>query len=284
MRELLAIPAFWGLKSFRRFGPGQGPGFNAILLHHVPTAQFGRLEALVEYILSRHGILTPAEAEIWIREGTSVPGPKADSTPVLFTFDDGFASNAEAATAILDPRDVKSIFFICPGLIDADPVDQQDLVVQNVFQGRSGGSEAADSPSQMTWDQLRHLHNSGHTIGAHSMSHHRLADLQDKDIEAEVGGSKRHIEEQIQAAVDWFAYPFGDIGSVSRDAMVHINRHFKYCRSGVRGRNTGGTNPLTVLAQHLDLGSSLAYQKLILENGLDSRYRSARETLSQLAG
>ena len=250
----------------------------------MPTAQYGRLKALVEYVISRHGILTPAEAEIWIREGTPVPGPKADSTPVLFTFDDGFASNAEASAAILEPRGVKSIFFICPGLVNAAPVDQQDLVARNVFQGRPDGTRTLDTPPLMTWDQLRRLNNAGHTIGAHTMSHRRLCDLPDQEIEAEVSDSKRQIEEQLQAPVDWFAYPFGDIDSISRDAMDHIDRHFEFCRSGLRGRNTGATNPLTVLAQHLELGSSLSYQKLILENGLDSRYRSAREMLSRLAG
>ncbi len=62
----------------------------------------------------------------------------------------------------------------------------------------------------MTWDQLRTVHRQGHEIGSHSASHEILPLLDDEALRAEVCGSKRTLEEGLDAAVDTFCYPNGD--------------------------------------------------------------------------
>lgn len=47
------------------------------------------------------------------------------------------------------------------------------------------------------------------TIGALSRSHPFLPRLRPERLAAEVGGSKREVEQWLGARVDWFAYPYG---------------------------------------------------------------------------
>jgi hypothetical protein len=60
-------------------------------------------------------------------------------------------------------------------------------------------------------------------------------------------------------------------------------KRYRVCRSGVRGLNLPGQNRVALLADHIDLGSSFAWQRLTLEGGLDGRYRAARKRLATMA-
>ncbi|MSO89944.1 MAG: polysaccharide deacetylase family protein, partial [Rhodospirillaceae bacterium] len=173
---------------------------------------------------------------------------------------------------------VKALLFVCPGLMDLPRAQQPIAIAANVFRGK-----ANTVPDMMSWDQAAELAALGHTIGAHGMSHARLAGLDPARLEDEIGGSQRRLTGQLGRPADWFAFPFGDIGSIDGPALTVIARHFRYCRSGVRGLNRAGTSPLRLLAQHVDLDAPLSYQRMALGGGLDSRYTEARKRLEDMA-
>jgi peptidoglycan/xylan/chitin deacetylase (PgdA/CDA1 family) len=175
----------------------------------------------------------------------------------VLNFDDGFQANRDVAERILAPRGIKAAFFVSPGLV-----------------GQEG---------YMGWSDLAALAKSGHVIGAHGMSHRRLAGLRGADLEAEVVLPGEAIAEKLGATPEWFAFPFGDIDSIDPTALVLIGRHYQRCRSGVRGANSPDTHRLAVLADHVDLGSSFAWQRLTVAGGLDAPYREARERLHRWA-
>lgn len=56
---------------------------------------------------------------------------------------------------------------------------------------------------------LRSLLSQGFEIGAHTISHHILPGLEDKELLGEVRGSKQKLEEQLGAKVRMFCYPCG---------------------------------------------------------------------------
>lgn len=66
------------------------------------------------------------------------------------------------------------------------------------------------------WDELRSLDARIVTIGSHTLTHPILPYLDAADLEHEVGGSRRLLEERLDREVDLFAYPNGD-----SDARVH---------------------------------------------------------------
>lgn len=264
-------------------GARSQPGtFRVLLLHDVPPHQMDGLAHLVSYVKTAHGVLTPDEAAR-VLDGT-LSLPDDGRVPCLFTFDDGFASNATAARQVLDPAGVKALFFVCPGLM-AEPkgAAQQGAVAQGIFQGRVAADTLTHDQQLMTMDELRSLQAAGHAIGAHGMRHRRLSDLTGAALDDEITPSGCQLTDTLGGPIDWYAYAFGDIDSISADALGVIAKAHQFCRSGVRGVNGAGTNPLAVRAESLDLAAPLSYAKFILEGGLDARYADARARLDAAA-
>ncbi|MEO5374956.1 MAG: polysaccharide deacetylase family protein [Alphaproteobacteria bacterium] len=237
----------------------------------MPPAHEDALDHLLARIGQRHGFAEPSL--LLSAEG----GERAHGAPVLVTFDDGFRSNHRVAERLLARHGVTAVFFICPGLMDLGAADQSAAVARLVFRGA-----VSAPPPLMSWGEVEALAAAGHTIAAHTLTHRALAGLPPADLAAEVLQSGERIEQRLGRPVDWFAYPFGDIDSIDLAAMGVIAGRYRLCRSGVRGLNDAGTDPLGLLAEPVDLSAPPAYQDLALEGGLDVRHAAARTRLAAL--
>jgi peptidoglycan/xylan/chitin deacetylase (PgdA/CDA1 family) len=247
-----------------------------LLLHGLPPEQEDAFADLLRYIAEQNGFLTPRQAE---RRLAGADLDDRGGEPVLLSFDDGFASNFTVARTLLAERRIKALFFVCPGLIDLDPEAQQTAVRQRLFPL----PPSAPIERLMSWDEVAALHEDGHVIGAHTMTHARLAGLGPTQLADEIGASAERIATQIGSRPDWFAFPFGEIDAVNEAAIRVIGRHYAYCRSGVRGLNHAATHPLALHADHMDLAAAPAWRRLILAGGLDFYYRTARQRLGAMA-
>jgi peptidoglycan/xylan/chitin deacetylase (PgdA/CDA1 family) len=284
IRHRLAGPMLLGTRALRLFRVApRAPSFRIVLLHGVPREQMRAFEALVVRLKETHGLLDPAAAAAWLAgdppRGARTGGPE----PCLLTFDDGFVSNLEAAERVLARHGVRALFFVCPGLIDLSAEAQRMAVAAQVFEGRLSAASLGPEFRLMGWEELARLKALGHAVGAHAMTHRRLAGLPAAELEREITGSRDHIAARLGGPVHWFAYPFGNVESIDRAALAAVGKHFRYCRSGVRGPNTAATPPLALLADQVDLEAPPAYQRLVLEGGLDLRYGTARRRLAGLA-
>ena len=103
-------------------------------------------------------------------------------------------------------------------LISLLPEDQWDEI------NRRYGTEAV-----LGWEQLSAISASGFTVGAHSVTHLSLSDLQRPDtIETEVKSSVDEIRKKL-GKCDWFAFPNGTSSSWSNIAAKSIEK------SGIKG-------------------------------------------------
>ncbi len=279
--RIIARPWLAGLRTWRALAgaPRPGVGFRVLLLHDVPRADWPVFERLLSRLEDRFGLISPDGA------GRILAGANVGTgrSPFLLSFDDGFVSNLELARDVLARRGVRALFFVCPGLVDLDPGAQRAAVAEHIFRGKVGADSITPDQRLMSWGELAELRDLGHSIGAHGMTHRSLAGLDGDELEAEVEASGRRISEQLGIEAAWFAYPFGQIGTIDAAAMSAIARRYKYCRSGVRGLNRPGAHRLSMLADHLDLHASEAWQGLVLEGALDFRYRAARHALFAMA-
>jgi peptidoglycan/xylan/chitin deacetylase (PgdA/CDA1 family) len=257
-----------------------GPGaFRILMLHDVPESQTDRFHRLLQYLLEEHGVLTPREAE----ERLSGGGGPSDSgrVPYLLTFDDGFKTNATVAGKILQGYGVKAIFFVCPDFLDLPPESHEVVIAANIYEGRIDES-FPEERRFMSWDDCRLLAQSGHTIGAHSLSHRRLAGLDEAGLVREIVTPGEILENRLGVPVKWFAYPFGDIDSIDASSLQIIGSRYSFCCSGIRGLNTSETRSLTLLREQLLLDMPFKYQQLILNGALDWYYCQRARRLGRL--
>lgn len=63
----------------------------------------------------------------------------------------------------------------------------------------------------MNWEEIRILSESGMDIGAHTLTHSSLGELEKEEAREEIYRSKVIIEEKIKTEVKFFCYPYGNI-------------------------------------------------------------------------
>lgn len=278
--SMLVSPALAGLNFLRWLAPAPAGAFRILLFHDITESQERAFSSLIDHISHTSGFLTPAEAAERLATRTAVVDERV---PCLLSFDDGFSSNRRVAETVLRRHGISGLFFVCPGLVDLPSDEWPAAIARGIFDGRVGASDRRAQRPLMTWEDIRVLAAAGHEIGAHSMTHRRLAGLDRAAVEAEVAGSCERLRQVLGHAPRWFAWPFGDIASVDAPALGTIAQNAHFCRSGVRGINQPGQSRLTIFAEHVDLDTSELWQRLVVAGGLDGRYRAARATLAALA-
>jgi peptidoglycan/xylan/chitin deacetylase (PgdA/CDA1 family) len=73
----------------------------------------------------------------------------------------------------------------------------------------------------MNWDEVREMSRDGIGFGSHTHGHRILPELDDAEIEFELGVSRRLIEEQLGSPVHSFSYPDG---RVDERSISHVER------------------------------------------------------------
>src|SRR3972149_6411821 len=117
--------------------------------------------------------------------------------PVVITFDDGYMDNYENALPILHEFGFPAAVFIVSGYVGKT----------NLWDMKNGFQEK----KLMGWREIEVMRRHGVTIGSHTINHCRLTELGLEEAKRELQDSKRHIEDNIGAPVDHFAYPHGDM-------------------------------------------------------------------------
>lgn len=148
---------------------------------------------------------------------------------VILTFDDAYEDFMNNAFPVLARLGFRATVFV---------------VVDRI--GKTNEWDAAGgfkSKRLLTLEQIRELHLHGVHFGSHSLTHARLTDLPDRELEREVGDSKRKLEDLLGAEVSSFAYPWGLADMRVRGAVARAG--YKVAFTAQEGLN-GSDDPLTL--------------------------------------
>jgi len=137
--------------------------------------------------------------------------PRSARRIAALTFDDGYASVQETAAPVLARFGWRATIFVVSDYVGRD----------NQWPGQAAFVPPA---GLLTWRQLQDFAAAGWEIGAHTRTHPDLTTLDPQGLEAEVGGSKRALEDRLGRAVDLFAYPSGKYDERVRAV---VRRHFR---------------------------------------------------------
>ena len=100
---------------------------------------------------------------------------------------------------------------------------EKDLAIEYPRQNKS---------LMMTWHQVRTLHQEGHIVGSHSLSHPNLAHVSEGATYLELSESKERLERELGAPVVHFSYPNPALVPNFSAATIAASRRTGY-RTGV---------------------------------------------------
>jgi peptidoglycan/xylan/chitin deacetylase (PgdA/CDA1 family) len=78
------------------------------------------------------------------------------------------------------------------------------------LEASAGGPQRPAWDGMMSWSELQELHQDGHEIGSHSVSHPILPLVSDAQLEDEIAGSRTRLRERLGFEIESFCYPNGD--------------------------------------------------------------------------
>ena len=124
--------------------------------------------------------------------------PQAPGMRVGFTFDDGHVSNARAADDIAAHGGTAD-FFVNPSTVG--------------------------TRHYLSWAELRDMASAGMSIQSHGQHHRYLDELTPQEVKAELGDSKREIEDRLGQPVTLFAPPGGRVAPGLGDIARRLGYH-----------------------------------------------------------
>jgi peptidoglycan/xylan/chitin deacetylase (PgdA/CDA1 family)/GT2 family glycosyltransferase len=176
---------------------------------------------------------------------------------VILTFDDAYADLLSKAFPVLDRLGFKATVFVV--------VDR--IGKTNDWDGEVGFK----SKRLLTLDQIRELHRHGVHFGSHSLTHARLTEVSDSELEREVRDSKRKLEDLLGAEAPCFAYPWGMADMRVRSAVARAG--YKVALTTQEGLN-GSEDPLCLRRTSVAEIDTLPEFALKMVTGRDLRQRT----------
>jgi peptidoglycan/xylan/chitin deacetylase (PgdA/CDA1 family) len=134
----------------------------------------------------------------------AVTGPQSGRT-VAVTFDDAYRSVLELAFPILDRLGLPATIFAPTAYVGSGrPMEWPGI-------DEWAGGPHSPELLPLSWEELRQVADAGWEVGSHSHTHPRLTQVDDTELERELGESREECERRLQRPCTSIAYPFGDV-------------------------------------------------------------------------
>lgn len=151
--------------------------------YNVNPEQF---EMQMEYLRKNYDVVSLDTILGFIKQGKDLP-----KKTVAITFDDGYYNVYQNAYPILKKCRFPAAIFIATGYV-------QEQMPLNQIQLRMLG-----------WDEIKEMSNYDITIGAHTITHPNLEQVDLETARKEILGSKEEIKQKTGKDVRYFASPYG---------------------------------------------------------------------------
>ncbi len=163
------------------------------LLHISPENFKIHMQAILD---AGYTPITYAEFTDASKNGTKLP-----EKPILITFDDGYQSNYEYAYPVLKELGIKATIFVITSRM---------------------GDYTVTYP-HFTWEAAIEMENSGFVdIQSHSHTHPDFSTITEDQTIYEARMAKYLIETNMNKECTNFAYPYGQVNSISNDVILKV--------------------------------------------------------------
>ena len=213
------------------FAAGGSPGVVILMYHKVGAPLAG--SRLHDLYVSKRDLRRQIDelataGQQALPYGDALPAIAASGTGYCLTFDDGFTSVFDQALPILQERGARAMLFVVAGLIGK--TDAWD--------------HAIGEPPQPLMDaaQIRDWLAAGHGIGAHTLTHPRLAEIPPAQARAEIFESRARLEDEFGVPVRDFCYPYGNYDARVRDLVAEAG-YRSACAAATNAATFGPNRP-----------------------------------------
>lgn len=168
--------------------------------------------------------------------------PRNTRRPVIcITFDDGYLDNYVNAVPILLKHKIPAAFFVSTGMMGSDHGFEHDL------------KKLGKALPNMTWKQIRQMHQLGFTIGSHTVTHINCGKSAPDLVRKEILQSKSDLNQKLGIKEIIFAYPFGKKDDINQKMLNYV-REVGYvgCLSAYGGIIRKSVDPFNVLRMGID--------------------------------
>lgn len=171
---------------------------------------------------------------------------------VIVTFDDGFADNYHNAFPILQRESIPMTLFLT-----ADFIGTEELPV---LRDRSG-------VPPLSWAQVEEMSQGGVELGAHTLTHPNLTELDDESLRREITESRDKIEAHTSVRVRTFCYPRGKFDERVKTAVREAG--YDLACTTMEGCVTEDTHPFSLRRTFVANDDSLRDFRHKLEGSFD---------------
>lgn len=162
--------------------------------------------------------------------------------PLALTFDDAYDNFYDHALPVLHSHGFPATVYAISGCV-----------------GRRAEWFAKDRgrpiPGLMSAARLREIQAAGMTVGSHTVSHARLAEIDPRAQRAELADSKTALEDMLGAEVRHLCYPFGSFNRASIVAATEVG--YASATTCLRGTAIRADHPLALPRKAISFGDSL---------------------------
>jgi peptidoglycan/xylan/chitin deacetylase (PgdA/CDA1 family) len=196
-----------------------------VAMHETPLSLEAQFREQLKWVCQHFAICDLQTFVNRLRNPCSSPNTKI---PILFTFDDGRASNYQVAAPILESFGGRGVFFVVPAFAEQSMHEALAFYRSRMNPDSRPGDEQWEDWKPMNPAQVSELASRGHSIGNHTLTHSHLLGLSADTLEREIGESASKIASWTGKPVDAFAWTFG-WDSIDANAMRVIRRHHRFC-------------------------------------------------------
>lgn len=197
----------------------------------------------MEYLSKNYQVVSVNRVLDFIEGKTNLP-----KKAVAITFDDGYLDNYKIAYPILRRKKLPATIFITTKKV------QREMCLGELYL------------PMLTWNQIIEMNNYNVEIGAHTLTHPDLCQINIQDVKKEILESKREIEKRSCKQVEYFTYPFGRF----RNEAIEVVRACGYrCAFGGEGTIRKNINRYAVPRVEVKRSIGFAMFKMRLTAAID---------------
>jgi peptidoglycan/xylan/chitin deacetylase (PgdA/CDA1 family) len=175
---------------------------------------------------------------------------------IAFTFDDGFDEVYQLIAPELDRVNVNAALFINPGFCRGDAAYREWFTRQRL------GQTVSHRP--LSPRSILELAVAGYEIGAHTLDHVLLQQLDADELRRQVVDCKVEVERLSHKTCRWFAWTYGKYQHISQEALQLARQQYEIVFGSDRYRYYGNADLSVIHRRHVECYWPPSHLKFLL--------------------